>query len=184
MAIMLKKPLEITEATLPFKLKNIHYYGDRFAGDLIITTGVIYFFPIRDLDKEREKDQNHRGLLGYAIRKVKENERERKYKNKSYFDQNNLWNSKADEEIIRKRLDNHIDELRSKDEIIFSSFLTNTKEISLPLPMRFEINSVKNIKLLSNQLYFETVADKHNFDINPYNIRLLSDVIQKARFIN
>ncbi len=49
--------------------------------------------------------------------------------------------------------------------------------------MRFEVNAIKNITLSSKYLYFETVADKHNFKINAWQMKSLSSAMQEAKFI-
>jgi hypothetical protein len=185
-----KSSLYMNGGVLPFRLKNIHYYGDNFAGDLVIMRGIIYYFPVRDLIMEREKDSWYKtpGLFGILIDIGKKRAREGRNNNKSYFDQNNLWKPEEGEEILRKRLDNYIaglkmEERRLKDDNVFSSYSSKTHKRELPFPMCFEVNTIKNLKLLSNRLYFETVADKHDFTVSSSGIKSLSNALQEAKFI-
>lgn len=156
---------------LPAFFHNIAYYkiDNRFSfsGDLIITPGIIYYFPHTDLEQEKiyrggESESGFLGLqtLGDLFSKML-----------TTFDLSQttigakswktvMWKWGDPIEVLQYRLDALTAE--SKHKITDHSDFSST----LPIPSRFAANSVRQVTIdRGGMLTFEAFYDQHDFNI-------------------
>jgi hypothetical protein len=125
---------------LPLSIDDVPYFNKSYSGDLIITLGVLYYFPHTDLDKDtRLKLGQIMGLTGVLIEAVAD---QFKSVNRSRLRKNGLWNNEDSSETLQKKLDSYIEDAKQKQ--LFNTFSSSS---SLPHLMRFPHDEVKNLKM-------------------------------------
>lgn len=167
---------------LPISFDEVPYFKNSFRGDLIITTGVIYYFPHANTLKADEGITWHAttdligiyglpiGFLLHGVWRVI-----RTTVNRSRLRKQGLWMERDTNALLQARLDGHITELRKQPpELVRYDY-------SLPRPMRFAVNEVKNVTTRRG-LRFDTEFDTHDFRIALHRRRLLRDALWLAGF--
>ena len=96
--------------------------------------------------------------------------------NRPKIKEKKLWRENEPNEELQKRLDAYIEAERKKPIDIRS-------EDSLPKPMRFSKDDVKNISLRL-KLKFDTEFDTHDFSFNLLHKKHLRKALQEAGFID
>lgn len=171
---------------LPISFDNVTYFDNTYLGDLIITQGVIYYFPHANVEKERQNKRDrvgivtrHFGLLGLLInlsimgfwRLV---EGGGVSVNRSRLKTNGVWKDVDDNKKTQMQLDSYIAEVK-KEPI-------DIGEYGLTKPMRFAKADVKNIKVGST-LKFDTEFDNHDFKIGVFKKKMLKDALWFGGFL-
>jgi hypothetical protein len=169
--------------TLPVSFEETSYFKSEYRGDLIVTKGVLYYFPHtrvsafrfeNDLLGGRDKAELI-GLAGillplaggaptlYALanNSVKFAKFVKRVvapsMNSPEIRKQNLWNRNQPLENLQQILDAYIVQARRKD-LEFESD-------SVPKPMRFAAGEMENVKL-GLKLTFDAKYDNHDFRIN------------------
>lgn len=171
---------------LPISFDNVTYFNNTYLGDLIITQGVIYYFPSANVEKERQNNRGkvemvtrHFGLLGLLInlsvmgiwRLV---EGGGISVNRSRLKTKGVWKDADDNQKTQTQLDNYIAEVK-KEPI-------DIGEYGLTKPMRFTKAEIKNIKVGST-LKFDTDYDNHDFKIGLFKKKMLKDALWLGGFL-
>ena len=176
--------------TLPMSFDDVAYYKRSFNGDIIITHGVMYYFPNTKLIEQKEKNlqgwnraTRYGGLLfligdlvvylgtlvGAEVKATV---------NQSLLRNEGLWLDKDTSQSLQARLDPHISELKREKKRAeeFSS--------SLPLPMRFTREDIEGLSLnFMGKLVFEAHYDRHDFFVNPKRKKLLREALSEGGFL-
>ena len=175
---------------LPVFFQNIPYYkiDDLFAfsGDLIITSGILYYFPNTDLEQERiyRGGEAEAGLLGFKalgdlFTKVLANfELSQTTTPRSRSWKTVVWKWGDPIETFQSRLDALIAESKHKtiDDADFSS--------TLPSPSRFATNSIRQMQIdRTGVLSFEAFYDRHDFNIGVEKKRDLQTALLEGGFV-
>jgi hypothetical protein len=174
---------------LPVFFQNIPYYKIddifTFSGDLIITSGILYYFPNTDLEQERiyrggEAEAGLPGFkaLGDLFTKVLANFELSQTTSRSQSWKTVVWKWGDPIETFQARLDALIAESKRKT--------TNNSEFSstLPSPSRFATNSIRQMKIdRTGVLSFEAFYDRHDFDIGVEKKRDLQDALLEGGFV-
>jgi hypothetical protein len=171
---------------LPLSINNVLYYkitGQyRFQGDLILTTGCIYFFPHTDLDEAKEEVSQALEVVGgpllealilkpfvfpllqtFAVRGL----------NKSRLQETGVWKPVDSNETLKLKLDGLMAELKR-----------NHVPGALPLPSRFRREEVSNLKLRTTGiLSFDAQSDKHDFNVGLFKKGLLHEALWVSGFM-
>jgi hypothetical protein len=173
--------------SLPVSFDNVPYYKGAYGGDLIVTRGVLYFFPHTDLEKEREQYIRAipvGGLLhiagagvGLLIYQVKL--QARKTTNHSpLLGKGSSEIGSLSVHLLQPELDARIASFR-KQTRPFAEFSS-----SIPGPERFTPQDVKNLSLsLTGTLTLDAHYDIHDFKVGLRWKRLLRDSLWQAGFL-
>jgi hypothetical protein len=181
---------------LPVSFSEISYYDDEYRGDLIITGGVIYFFPQKRsaYDKiylfggvfDRILNWLFRSVLmfvaGAGIQDLIEfvttfgrfAKRGMSGKNTPKIAKLGLWREGQTDRELQQKLDKYLLELKD-NKLDFS------KE-SLPKPFAFKVSEMSDISF-KWKFKFNTKFDDHDFGISFFNRKSLRAALQKAGFL-
>jgi hypothetical protein len=172
--------------TLPISFDEVPYFKNSFRGDLIVTQGVLYYFPhTNTLARENyaksaalEIASKAFGLgalpLELAIRIAWA--MKRTTVNQARIRDEGLWKAGDSSRTLQERLDGHIAKLREESPRLV------LYEETVPRPMRFVQTDVRNMKL-GLGLRFDTEFDSHDFRIAIHRRRLLQDALWMAGFL-
>lgn len=158
---------------LPIKISGVHYYKISgkyiFAGDLFVTRGTLYFFPMIDLEEQRTKNTRYMphqlGLIAlaltYLFQKI----------GASYVSRNDVWVEGMSDDQFRKSADEFIKVMKVQRRE------RGVSEV-LPVPIRINANEISNIKLGSTgRLSFLAQSDNHDFNIGLRSKNRVRDAI-------
>jgi hypothetical protein len=180
---------------LPAAFSAVSYYDDEYRGDLIVTDGVLYFFPQQrtGYDKiylfggiiDRIINWIYRMIflfLGAGLQDIIEIFailgrfvfRNAKRVNRPKIAKIGLWQDDHTSQQLRTRLDVYIDDMK-KDELDFT-------EDSLPVPIRFEISDIENVKF-KWRFRFDAKFDSHDFGISPLKRNKLKTALFRGGFL-
>jgi len=174
---------------LPVFFHNIPYYkmDDRFSfsGDLIITPGIIYYFPHTDLEQERiyRGGKSEAGFLGSEtlgdlFSKVLTNFGLRQTTIGSRSWKTVTWKWGDPIEVFQSRLDALI--VASKQKTTDNSDFS----LTLPGPSRFVANSIRQMNIdRGGMLTFEAFSDQHDFNIGVEKKRDLQAALLEGGFV-
>src|SRR3954451_18273561 len=100
---------------LPISLDDVAYFKNEFRGDLIITPGVLYYFPHTNIALERKENRHsmtrHLGLPGLAVEALIAGVKElRKTTNQPRIKEIGLWSMGEDYKGLQARLDAFIEQ--------------------------------------------------------------------------
>lgn len=172
--------------TLPLSIDNVPYYRVVrqycFQGDLIIVTGRIFFFPHTDLEQQRAKvhevldwfhglgflfDVGWRILFSVLLPLIP------RTSNKSGFRGAGFWRVGESNEVLKSKLDQRIAELK----------MNYQASVSLPIPARFNLDEVSNLRLsATGVLSFDAQSDHHDFAVGLSKKRLLREALWESGF--
>lgn len=177
---------------LPISFDHVPYFRNQFRGDLIITSGVIYYIPHTNVAAEKleKKDRMPKKLsiaaaflgldglaqLGGVVLNVKER-LSRSTINQPQLKTTGLWSELVESPQLQKHLDSYISALKQEPPSI-----TNF-EYSLPRPLRYAQGEIKNLRLGYVSLRFDTDYDSHDFRIGLRRKRLLRQALRQGGFL-
>lgn len=185
---------------LPVSFEETAYFKNEYRGDLIITTGVLYYFPHTRVSAARFNNdvlggREKAGMVGlagallplagaaptlYALanNSVKFarflNRMFRPGMNSPLIDNLRIRLSGQSNNSIQQFLDRNIVLMRMND--------LEFGDDSIPKPMRFTAEDMKNARL-GLKFTFETEYDDHDFRVNLFHLRKLKDALAKGGFI-
>ena len=186
--------------SLPISFEEVSYFRNAYRGDLIITKGVIYYFPHTNVEEDRYRGLSGKdevtaigGLLGFIVPilgasslgfwLVEKGWQFSRFLRRTFLPTNNrpkirkkkLWHGNETNESLQKRLDEFIEE-RKKDS-------PEITELSLPRPMRFPLKNVSNMRV-GLKLKFDTEFDDHDFGVNFFQHSKLKIALKEGKFLN
>ncbi len=184
---------------LPISFEEVSYFNNEYRGDLIVTRGVLYYFPhtrvkyVRHADELGGKDAMVifdllgnlspifatvpwlRVIADKSIKTGKLLKRTfRPTTNLPRIRKNRLWRGGESNENLQKVLDEFILQTK-KDSLKF-------EEDSVPKPMRFAADEVENAKF-GLKFKFDAKFDNHDFKVNLIHRSLLKKALQEAGFL-
>lgn len=184
---------------LPISFEEVSYFNNEYRGDLIVTKGVLYYFPHTRVKYARHADELGGkdamvifDLLGNlspffatvpwlriaADKSIKTGKfLKRTFRpttNAPQIRKQNLWHGSETNENLQKVLDEFILQ-RKKDSLKF-------EEDSVPKPMRFSIDDVENARF-GLKFKFDAKFDNHDFKVNLIHRSLLKKALQEAGFL-
>ncbi|HEX7315945.1 MAG TPA: hypothetical protein VF297_18660 [Pyrinomonadaceae bacterium] len=162
---------------VPVSFDDTWYFRREYRGDLVVTEGVLYYFPHTNamLEKARrhapdtadavlpflgpagEAADLGLGLYKFAAqvwRKVRT-----PTINQPRLKKEGLWMVGASSRDLQARLDAHVEAARREPARLVAY------ELTLPKPMRFAAEDVKNARVRLGVLKFETEFDSHDFTV-------------------
>lgn len=166
--------------TLPMSFDNVSYFGDEYRGDLIITQGIIYYFPHTNMALQK-KEMGYGsfaglGLLGVLLDLISPFLRELvATTNKPDLRDVGLWRNGESSQSLQARLDAHLAEVKKQPLEILQY------EYRMPKPMRFAVDEIKNLSVRGG-LTFDSAYDTHDFSIGFRRKRLLRDALWEGGF--
>lgn len=174
---------------------DIPYFRNQFRGDLIVATGVLYYFPhtnvsaakveTRDMPADLVGSVAHlfgsAGLLVGLVIAVSDSRSTlrralRASTNQPELRKSGLWREGEASQVLQQRLDAHISEVRQEIQPLVRY------EYSLPKPMRFTSGEIRKLSVRLGSLRFETEYDTHEFRIGFRRQRSLRDALWESGF--
>lgn len=164
---------------LPISFDDVTYFKRTLNGDLIVTEGVIYYFPnikVSDLSDEPGTGSVGDYLLFTSARALRS--RMRKSINRSFLRKDKLWFNGDSSVTLQRRLDAHIAQLK-KEKGRAEEFSSG-----LPLPLRFTCDDVAALSLsFMGTLTFDACFDVHDFFVNSQRKKLLREALHDGGFL-
>ncbi len=184
---------------LPISFEEVSYFNNEYRGDLIITKGVLYYFPHTRVAANKYAEEiggketmEVFNLLGNFIplvsavpwihtaadKSVKIGKfLRRKFRpttNAPQIRKLHLWRGNETNESLQSLLDDFV--ARSKREAL--SF----EEDSVPKPMRFAVEEVENARF-GLKFKFDAKYDNHDFKVNLIHRSLFKKTLQEGGFL-
>lgn len=185
--------------SLPISFDDVPYFRNQFRGDLVVTAGVIYYFPHTNVAEEKNRKKftpadgidmaapvlgavgEVVGLLGLGKaafdRTAGLRRRLRRPSiNRPRLSEKGLWVAGDTCDEVRERLDAHVAAEKKRPPQ-----LTNY-EYSLPKPMRFAAGQVAALRVGRGVLRFDTEFDTHDFIVGLRRRSELLEALREAGF--
>ena len=184
---------------LPISFEEVSYFRNEYRGDLIVTKGVLYYFPHTRVKYARYADEiggkdamvifdilgNLAPLFATipwlrtaADKSVKTGKfLKRTFRpttNLPQIRKNRLWRGNETSENLQNVLDEFILQTK-KDNLQF-------EEDSVPKPMRFAVDEVENPRF-GLKFKFDAKFDNHDFKVNLIHRSLLKKALREAGFL-
>lgn len=184
---------------LPISFEEFSYFNNEYRGDLIVTRGVLYYFPHTRVSYSRHSDELGgkdamvafdvlgnlspifaavplvRVGLDKSIKVGKFLKRAfRPTTNSPQIRKLSLWRGNENCENLQKIFDNYIEKVK-KDSSKF-------EDDSVPKPMRFTSDEVKNASF-GLKFKFDAKFDNHDFRVNLIHRNLLSKALKEGGFL-
>jgi len=184
---------------LPISFEEVSYFKNEYRGDLIVTKGVLYYFPHTRVKYARYAEElggkdamplfdllgNLAPIFGAvawirvaADKSVKAGKfLKRTFRpttNSPQIRKNQLWRDNDTDEKLQALLDEYIEKLK-KERLAF-------EEDSVPKPMRFAIDEIENARF-GLKFKFDAKFDNHDFRVNLIHKSLLKKALTEAGFI-
>ncbi len=185
---------------LPISFDEVSYFNNEYRGDLIITKGVLYYFPHTRVIHARYADElggkdampifellgNLAPFLGTvpwirasADKSVKFGEfLKRTFRpttNLPRIRKNHLWRGGGDtNENLQKILDEYIEKVK-RERLEFD-------DDSVPKPMRFSAEEIENARF-GLKFKFDAKYDNHDFRVNLIHRSLFNKALKEGGFI-
>ena len=179
---------------LPVSFDDVWYFRKEYRGDLVVTDGVLYYFP--HTNATLEKARRHApepadgltpflgaagevfdaglGLYKLAVglwRKLRT-----PTVNRPRLKKEGLWIVGASSSRMQALLDAKVEEARREPARLVAY------ELTLPKPMRFAAEEVRNVRLRLGVLRFDTEFDKHDFNAGLRRSKLLGRALGEGGF--
>lgn len=184
---------------LPISFEEVTYFNNEYRGDLIITKGVLYYFPHTRVKYARHAEElggkdamaifellgNLAPLFGAvpwlriaADKSIKTGKfLKRTFRpttNSPRIRKQNLWRGKDSNETLQNILDEFILETK-KESLKFD-------EDSVPKPMRFSVDEMENARF-GLKFKFDAKFDNHDFKVNLIHRGLFKKALIQASFL-
>lgn len=173
---------------LPVSFDDAAYFGKDYLGDLIITHGVIYYFPHTNvtLAKSRKHIPGPEDVVAELIgssdlydmavglwRKLR-----RPTINRPRLRSIGLWNNGASSREMQSVLDPYVASMKKEPSRLVAY------EYTLPKPMRFPVQEIRNLRLSLSGFKFDTEFDSHDFTVGLRRRGLLREALREGAFIS
>lgn len=184
---------------LPISFEEVSYFKNEYRGDMIVTKGVLYYFPHTRVKYARYADEldGKDGMVVFdllgnfapifaavpwirvaADKSIKSG----KFLKRTFRPTTNsprirkihLWQGNNTNESLQTVLDEHIKKLK-KERLEFD-------EDSVPKPMRFATDEIENAKF-GLKFKFDAKFDNHDFRVNLIHRSLFKKALTEAGFI-
>ena len=185
---------------LPISFEEVSYFNNEYRGDLIVTKGVLYYFPHTRVTHARYADElggkdamplfdllgNLAPLLeavpwirASADKSVKLGKfLKRAFRpttNLPRIRKNHLWRENDTDENLQKVLDDYIEKVK-REKLEFN-------DDSVPKPMRFSAEEIANPKV-GLKFKFDAKYDNHDFRVNLIHRSLFKRALQESGFLS
>jgi hypothetical protein len=179
---------------LPVSFDDVAYFRKEYRGDLIITHGVIYYFPHTNLTLE--KSRRHApdpvdgvtALMGaagevvvlsralYRVARGLWRALRGPTINQPRLRSSGLWSVGASSEEMQERLDRYVEAQRKEPPRLVAY------ELTLPKPMRFPRGEIRDLRARLGGLTFDTEFDSHDFTVGLRRGGLLREALREGDF--
>ena len=184
---------------LPISFEEVSYFNNEYRGDLIVTRGVLYYFPHTRVNYARSSEElggkdamavfelmgNFVPLIGAvpwfrtaADKSLKIGKfLKRKFRptiNSPRIRKDKLWRGNETSENLQGVLDEYIERVKSEN--------LKFDEDSVPKPMRFSIGEIENAKF-GLKFKFDAKYDNHDFKVNLMHRGLFKKALKEAGFL-
>ena len=184
---------------LPVSFEEVSYFKNEYRGDLIVTKGVLYYFPHTRVKYARYADELGGkdvmpvfDLLGnlapifatvpwiqaVADKSIKAGKTlKRTFRptiNSPQIRKIHLWRGSDTNENLQTVLDEYIESLK-KENLKF-------QEDSVPKPMRFAVDEIENVRF-GLKFKFDAKFDNHDFRVNLLHKSLFKKTLQEGGFL-
>lgn len=168
---------------LPVRLKNVRYkVAGKYAykGDMIVTEGIVYYFPHTDL-VQRRINRTVKAMsyaAGWAAGGVADGLIKNLELTDFESDSGSHLHTKDSNSTVQVRLDAYIEEMKKgRSTVTLSTYL--------PIPLRYTRAEVKNLSLtFMGSVSFEAHYDTHFYNIGLARKKLLRTSLSDAGFIS
>ena len=185
---------------LPVSFEEVSYFNNEYRGDLIITEGVVYYFPHTRVVTARYSEEigGKDGLVifdllgnlapvlgtvpwihaiaGKSIKIGRFFKRTfRPTRNSPQIRKQQLWTGNESNESLQKRLDEYIARVK-RESFDFA-------DDAVPKPMRFAIGEIENVSF-GLKFKFDAKFDNHDFRVNLLHRRHLREALKAAGLLN
>lgn len=179
---------------LPVSFDDTWYFRREYRGDLVVTEGVLYYFPHTNatLEKARRNAPDPAdgalaflGSVGEAVgigrglyRLVDEVWRKVRTPtvNRPRLMKEGVWMAVASGRDLRALLDARVEQMRREPPRLVAY------ELTLPKPLRFAAAEVKGARVRLGVLKFETEFDGHDFTVGLRRAGLLRRALRDGGF--
>lgn len=180
---------------LPVSFDDVAYFRKEYRGDLIITHGVIYYFPHTNVALEKARENAPRpvdgvapfmgpageaisvGLAFYRAAAGLWGKLRRPTINQPRLRSAGLWAVGASSPELQSLLDSYVAAARKEPPRLVAY------EYTLPKPMRFPGREIRNLCVRLGGLKFETEFDSHDFTVGLRRRGLLREALREGAFI-
>ena len=184
---------------MPISFDDVSYFNNEYRGDLIVTKGILYYFPHTRVAFSRRTPEiggkETAGLIGIvglfepflevvpwlhvaADKSVKIGKLVRRTvwpsMNSPRIEKQHLWNGRETSEELQTLLDAHIEKLKHEP--------LGFEEDSVPKPIRFAAEEMENVRL-KLKLRFDAKFDNHDFRVSPLRRNLLKKALHEGGFL-
>ncbi len=184
----------------PISFEEVSYFKNEYRGDLIVTKGVLYYFPHTRVKYQRFADELGGKdvmpvfeLLGNlapifsavpwlrtaADKSVKAGKfLKRTFRptiNSPRIRKIQLWRGNDTNERLQTILDEYIEKLK-KERLEF-------EEDSVPKPMRFSAEEIENARFFGFKFKFDAKCDNHDFRVNLIHRGLFNKALKESGFV-
>ena len=186
--------------SLPVSFDDVPYFRNQFRGDLIVTGGVIYYFPHTNVQAEKARKKfgpadgidmaapllgaagEVVGLFGlgkFVFDKTAGLRRRlrRSSINRPRLREQGLWVAGAPCAELRERLDAYVAAEKKRPPVL------TEYEYSLPKPMRFAAADVAGVRVRLGGLRFDTEFDTHDFIVGLRRQAMLLEALREGGFV-
>jgi len=195
----LETQIGVDEMTIPISFDEVAYFDNEYRGNLIVTAGVLYFFPHTRVRAARfatelqgKETVETIGLIGnvvpglaavpWAFQVVDKSVKIGKFLKRSFAPTVNkaqirklrLWHGNESSKVLQNNLDAYLLAKRS-ERLEF-------EDDSVPKPMRFEASEMENMKF-GFKFRFDAKYDNHDFRINPIRRALFRKSLKEGGFL-
>ena len=180
---------------LPVSFDDVWYFRKEYRGDLIVTDGVLYYFPHTNATLERARqgapdpvdgvvpfmgtagEALGLGLGFYRVAAELWHKLRPATMNRPRLRKEGLWMVGASSRRLQALLDTRVAEARREPARLVAY------ELTLPKPMRFAAEELKGVRLRLGVLKFETEFDRHDFTVGLRRSKLLRRALRGGGFI-
>ncbi len=184
---------------LPISFEEVSYFNNEYRGDLIITKGVLYYFPHTRVKYARYADELGgkdamplfdllgnltpifatvpwiRAIADKSVKAGKTLKRTfRPTTNAPQIRKIQLWRGNDTNEKLQSVLDEYVEKMK-KENLKF-------EEDSVPKPMRFSVDEIENVRF-GLKFKFDAKFDNHDFRVNLIHKSLFKKALTEAGFI-
>ena len=186
--------------SLPVSFDDVPYFRNQFRGDLIVTGGVIYYFPHTNVAEEKNRKKFTPadgldmaapvlGVVGEVVglfgigrfvfdRTAGLRRRLRRPSiNRPRLSEKGLWVAGDTCQGARERLDAYVAAEKKRPPQL------TEYEYSLPKPMRFAAGDVAGVRVRLGGLRFDTEFDTHDFIVGLRRQAMLLEALREGGFV-
>lgn len=180
---------------LPVSFDDVWYFRKEYRGDLVVTDGVLYYFPHTNAALEKARRNAPAAAdgvapfigaagealgVGLGLYKVAEGLWRRlrpSTLNQPRLKKDGPWVVGASSREMQALLDAHVAEVRREPAQLVAY------EFGLPKPMRFTAEEMRDVRVRLGVLKFDTEFDQHDFTVGLRRSKLLRRALRAGGFV-